>query len=196
MASICRHDSEDVMWRKEHRIPAGLIAVAAIVLVQCLVTGGWAALFSRVSRVISANLAWTASSISVPTGLIIIGVSIAGTAVCTAISIAFRRRSPPAEGIESREFAEIFGIRWHWISCGRDIRELVASCPKCDGKVSPTSETRHGFIRLISYKCDCRAWRSQSFQCSEADLTERVCRTIRKQTRLGLRHPPLAAKIH
>jgi hypothetical protein len=196
MASICRHDSEEVMWGKEHRIPAGLIAVTAIALVQCLVTGGWAALFSRVFRVISANLAWTASSISVPTWLIITGVLIAAIAVCTVVSIAFRRRSRPAAGIESREFAKIFGIRWHWISCGRDIRELVASCPKCDGKVSPTSETRHGFIRLISYKCDCGAWRSQSFQCSEVDLIERVCRTIRKQSRAGVPNAPLAAKIH
>jgi hypothetical protein len=125
-----------------------------------------------------ANIGWAGAMVSVPVWLIVVFSALALTVVGAATVVAYRLLRKPDAGIERPTTAQIFGIRWRWTYDQGNIHEIAAFCPKCDRPVGPTAEARHGFLRLISYKCSCGKWRSKSFQCSQEDFIARVCRTI------------------
>ena len=160
----------------------GLIAVAAAALVQYFVPGGWTSIGARARQTMAEGVEWAATSINVPSWLLVtLAALTAISIIAAAFAVSRQRRKPLPSGINSPATAEIYGIRWHWNNCDGNIRDIVAACPKCDLPVTPKAETRHGFIRLLSYQCSCHRWRSQSFQCSQETFIDRVCRTIQKQ---------------
>jgi hypothetical protein len=101
------------------------------------------------------------------------------------VAAVYLPRRKPAIGDEFPTTAEIFGIRWRWTNQEGEMRDVVPYCPRCDVPAVPVVETRHGFLHLVSYKCECRKWRSKSFQCSQEKFIERVCRTIQQDARKG-----------
>lgn len=130
-----------------------------------------------------ASGAWAGSLVSVPVWLLGVVLALLAIAVGVAAVAALRRRRKGSAETAPSTKAEIFGIRWRWKYQEDDIRDITSYCPMCDIEVRPREETRHGFLHLISYECDCGKWRSKSFQCSHVALIEQVCRTIQKQAR-------------
>jgi hypothetical protein len=120
--------------------------------------------------------------VAVPLWLLVVLWIVVLTAIGAALLIVINRRRsivPETPGVTK---ADIFGLRWRWSYDGGVMCGLKAHCPKCDQPVSAKAENRHGFLHLISYQCACRKWRSKSFQCSEAQMLDRVTQAIAKQT--------------
>jgi hypothetical protein len=171
------------MSNQKRLVTIGLVAAAALGLVQFLVPGGWGWVFMPFRRAASAAGAWAASLVSVPVWLLCIVTALTVAAVCAVAFVAWTRLRKRAVEIAPLTTAEIFGIRWRWNYDEGEIRDITSYCPKCDLEVQPTNETRHGFLHLISYQCRCRKWQSKSFQCSQDDMIDRVYHTIKQQIR-------------
>ena len=118
---------------------------------------------------------------AVPLWLLVVVSLIAVGAVYAAASMAYSRRRKRAAPIAFSTTAEILGVRWRWRYREGNIRDIAPFCPKCDVQVRPAEETRHGFLHLISYRCQCGRWRSQSFQCSHAQLINQIHRTVQSR---------------
>src|SRR5688572_9135559 len=121
------------------------------------------------------------SWVSVPVWLLFALSAIAVTAIGLAAWVVSKTHRNRSVVIHSPTTAEIFGIRWRWSNAEGDIQDVTSYCPKCNLEVAATAETRHGVIRLISYKCPCGKWRSQSFHCSKVTFIERVCGLIQQE---------------
>lgn len=130
-----------------------------------------------------ASGAWTGSLLSLPVWLLGAVSVLIVTAFGAGVFVASARRQRRGTNTPPLTKAEVFGIRWRWNYDAGDIRDLTSYCPKCDMNVRPKEETRHGFLRLISYRCECGKWQSKSFQCSQVEMINRVQRTIQKQVR-------------
>jgi hypothetical protein len=171
------------MNRPKRLVISGLVAAGVAALVHYFVPGGWGWALTLFGRAVTVTSTWAGALISVPVWLLGIVLALIATVLGLAGLAAFnrlRKRAPETTRITN---AEIFGIRWRWNYHQGDIRDLTSYCPMCDIQVQPTEETRHGFLHLISYQCDCGRWRSKSFQCAQVDFMDRVCRTIQQQAR-------------
>lgn len=153
-----------------------MVAVAALV-VHFACPGGWAGVLATTSRLMSAE-----SFVAIPVWLLsVLWVAIL-TALGAALLLAIHRRQSIVVESPTVTKADIFGLRWRWNYDAGVISELTSYCPKCDQPVSARSENRHGYLQLISYQCDCRKWRSKSFQCSQAEMIDRVKHVIAQKT--------------
>jgi hypothetical protein len=120
---------------------------------------------------------------TVPLWLLLVVTAIAVSGIIAAGSLAFRARGKGEPSITLPTTADVLGVRWRWQYRNGDIRDITPFCPRCDGQVSPIEETRHGYIHLISFRCSCSRWQSQSFQCSHEQLMKRVYATVKNQMR-------------
>jgi hypothetical protein len=125
----------------------------------------------------------TLTMVAVPLWVFAAAAALIVTAIAIAIYLATSRRSVPSPGQPPATCAEILGIRWRWKNEAGDVSEISSFCPRCDRPIQPKEETRHGFLHLISFECDCRKWRSKSFQCSHSDFIDRIHATIQQQSR-------------
>ena len=153
------------------------MAAAALGLVGLLLAVFWSEVRTGFHRTTDASV------ISVPVWLLYIMAAIAVMTLGAIAVVFFRILQKRKTEIAPVTTAEVLGIRWRWTYQDGEMREVTSHCPKCDRQVNPTSEKRHGFLHLISYQCECRKWRSKSFQCSQVDMVERICRTVREQAR-------------
>src|SRR5688500_12158741 len=119
---------------------------------------------------------------SVPLWLFVIVSALALSSIGAAAWFAYKSRRKREAAIARPTTAEIMGFRWCWHYRDGEVRDLASYCPKCDSEIHPTEENRHGKIHLISFRCDCVQWRSQSFQCSHAQLIKQVFHAIREET--------------
>ena len=168
------------MNRSKDIVRSGLAATVILALGHYLVPGGWEGVIAFFRRTVAPIAGWAGSLVSLPIWLLGLVFAIVLTALGVTAYFAasrFRTRAPTTAPLTN---AEIFGIRWRWQYQEGDVRDLTSYCPKCDREVRPKRETRHGFLHLISYQCECRHWRSKSFQCSHREIIDRVCRAIQK----------------
>lgn len=135
-------------------------------------------------RAFAAIGAWPDSLVAVPLWLVGLFWALIVTAVGALLIVMIRRRRRLEVEVPTITKAEIFGLRWRWNYHEGAICGVTCHCPKCEGEVKARSETRHGFLHLISYACECRKWRSKSFQCSQEQMMQRVCQAIQEQTAL------------
>jgi hypothetical protein len=152
------------------------VFVAGIGLLYFMLRGGPQQVSVPARNVMSVD-----AVVAVPLWLLVVLWMMVLTAIGAALlMVIHRRRSivPETPGVTK---AEIFGMRWRWTYDGGVMSGLKAHCPKCDQPVSARVENRHGFLHLISYQCVCRKWHSKSFQCSEAQMLDRVSEAIAKQ---------------
>jgi hypothetical protein len=174
---------ETRMNRSRQIVRSGLAAVVILALGHFCVAEGWAGVFAFFRRTAAALAAWGGTSVTVSVWWLALVSALILTALGTAVLFAsgrLRKRTPASAGLAK---TEIFGIRWRWEYQEGNVRDLRSYCPKCDRQVGPKGETRHGFLHLISYQCECGHWRSKSFQCSQTEIIDRVRRTIQKHAR-------------
>lgn len=133
-------------------------------------------------RALSSGVSWSESFVAVPFWVLGVLWALMLTALGAALLVAIHRRRSVVVESPALTKAEIFGLRWRWSYEAGVISELASYCPKCDRPVSPRSENRHGFLHLVSYQCVCRKWRSKSFQCSQAEMIDRVKQAIAQKT--------------
>jgi hypothetical protein len=167
-----------------------LLALAVIAAVHVFFPGRWGAVYTRSAELMTAGFAWLDSLGSVPLWSLFV---IMGAAIFAVHAVAARARArgrTVSSDLTAITTAEVFGIKWRWKNHEGAIRDLASFCLKCDRPVQPASETRHGFLRLISYSCECGAWRSQSFQCSEVEFMKRVHRNLRQAIDQSAAPPP------
>ncbi len=120
--------------------------------------------------------------VAVPLWLLVLLWTVVLTAIGAALLVGINRRRADVPETPGVTKADIFGLRWRWSYDGGVMCGLKAHCPKCDQPVAAKPENRHGFLQLISYQCACGKWRSKSFQCSQAQMLDRVSQAITKQT--------------
>jgi hypothetical protein len=159
-----------------------ILTAAAIGLVHFLVPGSWGSITFPFQRAFAASGAWADSLVAVPVWLLGVFWAIILTAVGALVIVMIGRRRKLEVEVPTITKAEIFGLRWRWNYQEGAICDVTSYCPKCDREVRARNETRHGFLHLISYACECRKWRSKSFQCSQAQMIERVCQAIQEKT--------------
>jgi hypothetical protein len=169
------------MNRSSFIVRCGLVATVILALGHFLVPGGWRGVLALFGQVAGAIATWASAIVTVPVWWLVLVSAMILTAVGIAVYVASTRPRKHAPTTAPCTKAEIFGIRWRWNYQEGDVRDLTSYCPKCDRQVRPIGETRHGFLNLISYQCECRHWRSKSFHCSQREIIDRVCRTIQKQ---------------
>ena len=171
------------MNRSRHILGSGLAATVILALGHFLVPDGWSGVFAFLRRTAAQVVSGADALISVPVWWLALIAALFLSALGTAAYVISRKPRKHATGSEPATDAEILGIRWRWHYQQGDVRNLTSYCPKCDRQVRPRTETRHGFLNLISYPCECGHWRSKSFQCSHREIIDRVCRTIQKHAR-------------
>lgn len=139
-------------------------------------------MFAAARGATAFSFQWVESLVAVPVwalGLIWAAIL---TALGAALLFAFNRRRSIVLETPALTKAEVFGLRWRWSYDAGVITELASYCPECDREVSAKTENRHGFLHLISYQCVCRRWRSKSFQCSQAEMLDRVTQAIAQKS--------------
>jgi hypothetical protein len=166
---------------KKQVIRNGLAVVGIIGLVHVCVPGGWGWILTPFRRAAVAGGAWAESLVAVPVWLLCFLWALILTALGAVLLVMVSRRRKLDVELPAITKAEIFGLRWRWNYREGAITDLVSYCPKCEREVIARSETRHGFLHLISYACECRKWRSKSFHCSQEQMNERVCQAIREK---------------
>ena len=172
------------MSTKKVVVGSVLIAVIFLGSVHYFAPGGWSWISVWLQQFASATSGWAGSLVTVPVWLLCtISTILVLALVAGAWAVAKRLGKHGAEPRPAITSAEIFGIRWRWNYHEGDIRDIASFCPECDRQVQPKEETRHGFLRLISYQCECGRWRSKSFHCSTVDFVDRVQRTIAQEIR-------------
>ena len=159
-------------------------AEPAIGILSALVPGGWVGSF----RIMAVGGSWADSFVAVPVWLLCVLWMMILTAVGAVLLVLMNRRRKLEVATPTLTKADILGLRWRWNYQDGVICDLQSYCPKCDRPVSPRSEKRHGYLQLISYQCECRKWRSKSFQCSQEQFYDQVCRAIQEKTSI----PPAA----
>ena len=159
-----------------------LVTADVIGLVHLPVPAGWGWITLPFQRAFAASGVWADSLVAVPVWLLGVFWALILTAFGALLIVMISRRRKLEVAVPTITKAEIFGLRWRWNYDEGEIRNVTCHCPKCDREVKAKSETRHGFLHLISYACECRKWRSKSFQCSEAQMMERVCQAIQAKT--------------
>jgi hypothetical protein len=174
---------EATMNRSGQIVRSGVAATMILALGYFFVPEGWGGMFTFFKRAVAPIVGWAGTIVTVPVWWLVLVSGLMVMILGTAAYIASTRSRKHASATARLTKADIFGIRWRWQYEDGDVRNLASFCPKCDRPVHPKTETRHGFLRLISYQCECRHWQSKSFQCSQTEIIDRVCRTIQKQAR-------------
>jgi hypothetical protein len=180
-------DTGETMNVNTHLLPKAAIATAIVGLglVHVLVRGDWPSVIMAIREVATASATWIGGSVTAPLWLLGILCAVAMIAIGAGLSLWWKSRRKIEPDTARLTTAVVFGIRWRWSYREGEMCDLVSFCPKCDLQVLPKTESRHGFLHLISYSCVCRKWRSRSFQCSQANFVERVCRAIEQDVRKG-----------
>ena len=171
------------MIRPKHLVNSALIAAVITALGHFLLPGGWRVIFASLGETAAGSLAWASTAITVPAWLIAFLVAVVLVTAGAAMLFARTRREEPAAEVPLPTTADVFGVRWRWSYHEGSMHDLRAFCPKCNQPVHPIEEKRHGFLQLISFQCECRKWRSRSFQCSTDALLDRVCHAVQQDLR-------------
>ena len=118
---------------------------------------------------------------AVPLWMFIAVAAMAVSAIVAAGWFALSNRRKRESSIARPTTGDVLGVRWRWHYRDGDIRDITPFCPRCDSQVSAMEETRHGYLHLISFRCTCRRWQSQSFQCSHDQLVKQVYSTLKNR---------------
>jgi hypothetical protein len=133
---------------------------------------------------LASTIGWADSLVAIPIWLLGVFWALILTALGALVIIRLNRRQKIEVEVPTITKAEIFGLHWRWSFREGAVCDVASYCPKCSREVKARSETRHGFLNLISYACECRKWRSKSFHCSQTEMMERVGRAIEEKTKV------------